>query len=200
MPFEFALRTGVQDVNFLLQHASRRLHICNFSRSRRCRRINQHREGAGFRDKLVQQFNPLGAKQRRHHADARNIPAWMAQTCDNASLNRIATTDEDNRRCPCRRLGRFGCNEAAARDDDVRGPVDKLSRQAWQQPVIPIGPPKINRYIFVNHEAFLAKTLAKGGDKFDRIFRRSAAEKANHRHAGLKRARHRRSHRGQAKR
>ena len=171
-------------MNFLLQHASRGFHISNFRCGRSRRRINQHREGTSFRHKVS---NSIRLAPRRAVTTVTPVmlpPGWLKLSTMPAST-RIATTDEDNRYCRCGRLGRFGCNETAHATMTSAERCTSSVARASQQPVIPIGPSKFHRCIFVNRKAFFAETLAECRNKFDGISRRSAAEEANHRHPGL---------------
>src|SRR3954463_5241196 len=95
--FNVKCRAGAQNIYLSFDRACRFLQLAQLEIGSRIRRVDQHTNRRGSRNKLVQKLQTLGLQFRPEKAYARDIAPGSIKARDEAEHDRIAGTDKDNR-------------------------------------------------------------------------------------------------------
>jgi hypothetical protein len=143
----------------------------------------------GLRDQLTQQFQPLRHQfdSEKHHA--RNVALWAVEAGNKAFTNGVRSDNEDdwNRRgCrPCR-----PCHEQAAGGRYYGHlPLHQFNCQRRYSITSTLGPAIVDADVAVLDIADFAQAPPERGNEVRELTGRFHAEKPNHRHRRLLRAR-----------
>src|SRR5262249_25436280 len=150
--------------------------------------IDQHGNAHGSRQQLMQQPKPLCPKFRRQDGDTGHVAARPVETGNAAELNRVAAGCEDDRDRRSRRLGR-NCRGGVTRSDHCHLTAYKIGCEVGQSIVLVLRPAILDRHVLAFDVAGFTSALPECGQKVRIVGRRQAAEKPDHRHRRLLRAR-----------
>src|SRR5262249_58109250 len=117
------------------------------------------------------------------------IAAGPIEAIDKSDLDGIDRHPENDRNGCCRRLCRQGGRRAASCDDHTHMTVGELRRKCRQSIVLALRPPILDRDILTLDIACFFQALAKRAQTVRIQVRRGSAEKSDHRHRRLLRAR-----------
>src|SRR5262249_23455377 len=133
---------------------------------------------------------PLCLQRAEEEGDAREVAAWLVKTLHQAKVNRIASRDEDDWNGRGRRHGRPGRGDpTTCRNDHRHLAANQICRQRWELIIVTQRPAKIDLHILPSEIAEFAQPALERNHVSGRIFWRPAAEKSDHRHRQLLRAR-----------
>src|SRR6516225_4808405 len=104
---DFTIGAGIDDFDLTPHGRCYRLHfLAHCLGDDRIFWINKHGEACGIRKQLVQKTEPLRGNIYIHKSDTSNVAARSIQAGDEASLDRIASSAENDRNRHGRSLGR----------------------------------------------------------------------------------------------
>src|SRR5215203_3150388 len=151
--------------------------------------IDEQRHDGRCRHQLVQKSQPLRRKFAAQRGYARYIAAWPVKAGDEPKCNRISASEDDDRDCRGGPLCRQRRGRRAWRRNYTHPAANQISGQNRQALVLSLGPPVFDRDVLALDKSGLVQTLTKNAEKACEQGRRFAAEKSNHRHRWLLRAR-----------
>jgi hypothetical protein len=95
--FNVKCRTGAHNIYLSFDHACRFLQFAQLEFGGWIRRIDQHINRRGSRNKLVQKLQTFSLQFRPEKAHARDVAPGSIKARDEAGHNRIAGIDKNNR-------------------------------------------------------------------------------------------------------
>ena len=142
----------------------------------------------------MQQLQALSLQRRAELANACDIAARSIKAGNEAQLDRVNATGEDDwkRRgcCPrCQSCGR------GARDDHRHRTANQFGRQGWQPFIPTLRPPVFDRHVSTFDKPTFVQAPAECRNEVRGRIGRLAAQKPNHRHCWLLRPRRERPRR-----
>src|SRR6516165_1637078 len=157
-------------------------------------RIYEHADRGGVGNHFVQQLKLLRHQEGVEIAYPCDVPAWSIEAGDKPKLYGIGPSLEHDRNCRGRSLG-SECGRGAGPGDHSDPPANKISGQGRQSIVVFLRPAVFDRDIPPLDIAGFLKTFTEGSHKERVSSGCSAAEKPDHRHRRLLRARRQRPRR-----
>ena len=136
--------SDLEDLQLDPELISRRLDRCQLPRPGR--RIHQHCDAAGRRDRLSDQLQPFASQAGLIEEASRDVPTRLRETADKPGLHRVALQVErdDRNRAGCILRGPDGGR--AARKDHVDLSPDEISGETGKRLVLHAGEPDVERY------------------------------------------------------
>src|SRR5262245_40757074 len=182
---------GFEDFDLLLNGRGRSLNVRDKGLSLGQVGIDQHANPHGSRLQLMQQPKALSPKSRRNEGDTGDVAAWSVEAGDEAKLNRVTAGCEDDRDRRSRRLG-YNCRRGVMRSDHRHLTAYQIGCEVGQPVVLVLRPAILDHDILALDVAGFANALPECGQIACTISKRRAAEKSDHRHRRLLRARRKR--------
>ena len=192
---EIAFRIGTHDNELYAQGDRRLLHVAQLVFGIRIIWIDEHRDGRGLGNHLMQQAQPLRLQPRGKMIDAGDVTAGPIEAGDEVQPDGIGAGAEDNGSCRGRRLSREHGRSTSARDDHAHLPADQIGRQCRQSVVLTFRPTVFDRHILPFDITRFFQTLAERRDLLAERSSRCGIKEADHRHRRLLRARRERPRR-----
>src|SRR5262249_19761547 len=127
---------------------------------------------------------------RREEVHPGNITTRPVQACNEAKSDWVRSHYKHDRNCSGRRLCHGRRNTAAAREYHVHLTLHQIGSEKWQKVELSARPAVFDRDIPALHIAAFAETFMECAHKMGKRVGRLAADKADHRHRRLLRARH----------
>src|SRR5262245_40953062 len=188
---EFSFAAGFGDVQLEPEPARGSLNLFHLRIGGRKARVKQATDHASLWDQFPQQFQPLRHhfQDEKHHA--RHIAAGAVEAGHEALADRVRSNHEDDRDRRRRRLCRPCRLRAAGSRDHGDRPARQLGRQRRQSISSAFGPAVIDADIAMLDIASLAQAAPERRNEVRELAGRFQAEKPDHRHRRLLRARRR---------
>ena len=164
------------------------LHLAQARRRAGKIRIDQHRNAGDFRQRLAQQGKPLQVERKGEHGHAAQIASRPMEARDQAEADRVAVEKEDDRGGRGCRLGGHHRRLAAGCDDGDLA-LDELGGERRQSIVAAARPAIDDGEVAAFDKSRLLEAEPERVEVRRERFGRSAAEKSDHRHRRLLRAR-----------
>ena len=159
--FNVKCRTGAHNIYLSFDHACRCLQLAQLEIGSRIRRVDQHTNGRGSRNKLVQKLQTLGLQFRPEKAHARDIAPGSIKARDEAEHDRIAGADKDNRNLRGCRLG-YRCRRGI-RGDHSHFTTYKIGSHYLEAIVLTPSPPVIHCDVFTLDVTGFIESMEESG-------------------------------------
>ena len=185
---DVAVAADIENDELLPDRLRRGLHVVSLRLGRRGVRVHEHANCCRLGHELAQQLQSLRPQHAAEKAHARDVAARPVEAGDEAVPDRVAAAREDDRH---RRGCGLGRQSAALLSATITATGRRIrsATRAGNRSVLTFRRAEFDRDVLALDEARFLQALAKRGDEVRHVGERRAAEKPDHRHRRLLRAR-----------